>query len=296
MKNTVYLIVSMLMISSCIRNNEEPDAWGNFNSRELMVSAENNGRITHLPVRQGDVIRKNDLIAITDTGLFRLQLEELAAGRGSISTRLRSIDAQNGIIDQQIKNLEVDIRRVEKMLTDSAATPKQLDDLKGRLEVLKKQKKANDTQKNTVRSELDVFDSKEAMLREQLDRCYIKSPEAGTILEKYSEEGEITAAGRPVVKIADLTDMELKVYISGSQLGRVKIGQQCRIRTDSGEKGYSEFTGRVVHISDRAEFTPKIIQTKEERVHLVYAVKIMVENDGSLKTGMPAEAFFDLPE
>lgn len=292
MKNTVYLIVSMLVISSCIRNNEEPDAWGNFDSRELMVSAENNGRIIHLPVKQGDVIRKNDLIAITDTSLFCLQLAELDAGRGSVSTRLRSIDAQNSIIDQQIRNLEVDIRRVEKMLADGAATPKQLDDLNGRLEVLKKQKKANDTQRNTIRSEINVFDSKEAILREQLARCYIKSPEAGTILEKYSEEGEITAAGRPVVKIADLTEMELKVYIAGSQLGMVKIGQQCRVRTDRGEKGYSEFTGRVVHISDRSEFTPKIIQTKEERVHLVYAVKITVENDGSLKNGMPAEAFF----
>lgn len=293
MKNLLYLTLITIALASCAGHDDEPDAWGNFESREIMVSSETSGKILYLPVNQGDVLSAGDLIAVSDTTIYKLQLDELEAGRSSIYARLGSIDAQNEIIDQQISNLKVNIQRVESMLRDKAATQKQLDDLTGQMEVLEKQKEANTTQKNTVRSELNVFESKEALLREQINRCYIKSPAGGTVLEKYAEAGEITAPGKPVVKIADMVNMELKVYISGAQLGQVRLGQECTVRIDSGEKEYSEYTGTVIHIADRAEFTPKIIQTKEERVHMVYAVKILVRNDGSLKNGMPAEAFFD---
>jgi len=293
MKNLIYLIIPVVILTSCNSNNNEPDAWGNFESREVMVSSEMSGRILAMPIQQGDVLDSGALIAVTDTAILKLQLDELAAGQNSILTKLSSIDAQNKIIDQQIKNLKVNLERIESMLRDKAATQKQLDDLTGQMEVLEKQKEANNAQKASVRSELNVFDSREALLHEQIDRCYVKSPSGGTVLEKYAEAGEITAAGKPLVKIADLDKMELKVYISGAQLGQVKLGQECKIRVDRGEKDYDEFTGTVVHISDRAEFTPKIIQTKEERVHMVYAVKILVENDGTLKNGMPADAFFD---
>ena len=120
----------------------------------------------------------------------------------------------------------------------------------------------------------------------------VKSPIKGTVIEKYSEEGELTAAGKPLVKIADLSLIRLKVYVSGAQLGKVKIGDECTVRIDDGKKGYASFPGKVSQISDKAEFTPKIIQTKEERVILVYAVTILVPNDGSLKSGMPGEAIF----
>ncbi|MEA1887938.1 MAG: HlyD family efflux transporter periplasmic adaptor subunit [Bacteroidota bacterium] len=294
MRNLIYPVTLIILLTSCRGSKNEPDAWGNFESKEIMISSEVNGKILSMPVQQGDVIKRSELIAITDTAIIKLQIAELEAKRNSVMTKLRSIDAQNEIIDQQISNLKVNIERVKSMLQDKAATRKQLDDLTGQLQVLVKQKEANNTQKVTVRSELNAFDSKEALLQEQLDRCYVKSPADGTILEKYSEAGEITSAGKPLVKLADLKNMELKVYISGAQLGQVKLGQDCKIRIDRGEKEYTEFTGRVIHISDKAEFTPKIIQTKEERVLMVYAVKILVKNDGTLKNGMPAEAFFDI--
>lgn len=292
MRNLICPLSLIILLSSCGGSKNEPDAWGNFESKEIMISSLVNGKIQSMPVNQGDVIKAGDLVAITDTAIFKLQITELEAKRSSVRTRLQSIDAENDIIDQQISNLETDIERVKSMLLDKAATEKQLDDLKGRLKVLEKQKEANRTRKMTVRSELNAFDAGEALLQEQLDRCYVKSPAGGTILEKYSEAGEITAAARPLVKLADLENMILKVYISGARLAEVKAGQQCKIRIDSGEKGYTEYAGRVIHIAGEAEFTPKIIQTKEERVHLVYAVKILVKNDGSLKNGMPAEAFF----
>ncbi len=294
MRNLIYLTLLIVILTSCRGNDNEPDAWGNFESKEIMISSETSGKILSISAEQGDLIKRGELIAITDTALIKLQLSELEASRSSVMTKLSSIDAQNKIIEQQISNLKVNIDRVEGMLRDNAATQKQLDDLTGQLQVLDRQKEANNTQKLTVRSELNVFDSKEAMFREQLGRCYIESPADGTLLEKYAEAGEITAAGKPLFKIADLKNMELKVFISGSRLGQVKLRQECKIRIDRGEKDYTEFTGRVIHISDRAEFTPKIIQTKEERVHMVYAVKILVENDGTLKSGMPAEAFFGL--
>ncbi|MBN1388405.1 MAG: HlyD family efflux transporter periplasmic adaptor subunit [Bacteroidales bacterium] len=293
MRNLVYLVILIVMLASCMGGNNEPDAWGNFESREILVSSETSGRILSMPVQQGDVLDSGDLIAVTDTSFLKLQLAELEASRNSVRTKLTTLDAQNKIIDQQIKNLKVNVERVESMLRDKAATQKQLDDLTGQMEVLEKQKEANNIQKASVISELNVFDSREALLHEQIDRCYVKSPAGGTVLEKYAEAGEITSAGKPLVKIADLVNMEIKVYISGAQLGQVKLGQECKIRIDRGEKEYADFTGRVIHISDRAEFTPKIIQTKEERVHMVYAVKILVGNDGTLKNGMPAEAFFD---
>jgi len=293
MRTLIYPLSLIILLSSCGDSKNKADAWGNFESREIMISSQINGKVLSMNVNQGDVIKEGDLVAITDTVVFRLQITELEAKRNSVRTRLRSIDAENDIIDQQISNLKVDIERVKSMLQDKAATKKQLDDLSGRLQVLEKQKEANKTRKMTVKSELNAFDAAEVLLQEQLNRCYVKSPAGGTILEKYSEAGEITAAARPLVKLADLKNMILKVYISGAQLGQVKLGQECKVRIDSGEKEYTEYTGRVIHIADEAEFTPKIIQTKEERVHLVYAVKILVKNDGSIKNGMPAETFFN---
>ncbi len=292
MRNIKFLTAAMLVLISCAGNNDQPDAWGNFESREVIVSSEASGKILRLQVNQGDILHRNELIAIVDTSIVKLQIDELKAGRQSLFSKIESVDAQNNIIDQQIANLKVNIERVGQMLADKAATQKQYDDLEGQIKVLLAQKEANDTQKSTIRSELNLSGVREAILREQLDRCYIRCPEEGTVLEKYAEEGELTATGKPVIKIADLNNMELKVYVSGAQLSSVKSGQSCRVRIDRGVKDYSEYTGKVIHISDKAEFTPKIIQTKEERVHLVYAVKISVKNDGVLKNGMPGEAYF----
>jgi HlyD family secretion protein len=158
--------------------------------------------------------------------------------------------------------------------------------------VLEKQIAANNTQKTSIAAELSVYESKKATINEQVVRSCVKSPLKGTITEKYSEAGEMTAAGKPLVKIADLSVIRLKVYVSGAQLGSIKIGQDCTVRVDDGKKGYTSFTGTISYISSKAEFTPKIIQTKEERVTLVYAITIDVRNDGTMKSGMPGEAIF----
>lgn len=292
MKKVAIAIIAAVMLTGCRQHNDEADAYGNFEAEEVIISSETGGRIILLVPEEGTQVEKGDSIALIDTTLLHLQKSEIEAGIMSIKTRINSINAQNDILSQQIANIEVNVGRIGNMLKDDAATKKQYDDLTGQVEVLKKQIAANNTQKISTSAEINVYQSKKATVGEQIRRSLVRSPLSGTVLEKYSEEGEITAAGKPLVKLADLKIIRLKVYISGAQIGRVRIGQECTVRTDDGEKGYRSYRGTVSRVSDKAEFTPKIIQTKDERVTLVYAVTVDVHNDGTLKSGMPGEVIF----
>ena len=286
------IIITAALFAGCRDKSGEADAYGTFEATEVTVSSETGGRILTFPVTEGMEIEKGAGIALTDTTIFRLQLNEINAGMNGIRTKISSINAKNDILRQQMQNLNVNIVRIENMMKDDAATRKQYDDLTGQMAVIEKQIAANNTEKASVAAELSVFESKKAILTEQLSRAYVRSPLKGTVIEKYAEAGEITTAGRPLVKIADLSVMKLKVYVSGAQLGDLKVGSECTVRVDDGDKDYKTFPGRISHISEKAEFTPKIIQTREERVILVYAVTIEVVNDGTMKSGMPGEAIF----
>lgn len=292
MKSKSLIIIAILLIAGCRNKNDQADAYGNFEATEVMVSAETSGRILKFEVSEGNDIDPGSEIALIDTTLLHLQKSEIRAGMKGIGTKISSINAQNDILEQQIANLNVNISRIENMLKDDAATKKQYDDLAGQAAVLEKQIAANNTQKASVAAELSVYESKIETLNEQISRSRVKSPLRGTIIEKYAEAGEIAAAGKPLVKIADLSIVRLKVYVSGAQLGSITTGQEVTVRIDRGRKDYTSFKGKISHISGKAEFTPKIIQTKEERVTFVYAVTIVVENDGSIKSGMPGEAIF----
>lgn len=292
MKSKSLIIIAILLIAGCRNKNDQADAYGNFEATEVMVSAETSGRILKFEVSEGNDIDPGSEIALIDTTLLHLQKSEIRAGMKGIRTKISSINAQNDILEQQIANLNVNISRIENMLKDDAATKKQYDDLAGQAAVLEKQIAANNTQKASVAAELSVYESKIETLNEQISRSCVKSPLRGTIIEKYAEAGEIAAAGKPLVKIADLSIVRLKVYVSGAQLGSITTGQEVTVRIDRGRKDYTSFKGKISHISGKAEFTPKIIQTKEERVTFVYAVTIVVENDGSIKSGMPGEAIF----
>jgi HlyD family secretion protein len=292
MKTISLIFIAAALLTGCKAKTDKADAFGNFEAAEVIVSAETNGRIMQFNPVEGSQIEKGASIALIDTTVLHLQKAEIEAGMRSVLIRLTSVNAQNEILNQQIGNLNINIARIEKMLKDEAATQKQYDDLTGQVAVLQKQILANNTQKTSVAAELSVYEAKKATINEQIRRCTVLSPLDGTILEKYSEAGEMTAAGKPIAKIANLSVMKLKVYVSGAQIGNIKTGQSCSIRIDNGAKGYSTFPGTISFVSEKAEFTPKIIQTKEERVVLVYAVNIDVANDGSLKSGMPGEALF----
>jgi len=292
MKTIFLLPVIAVIAAGCNSNGDKADAFGTYEATEVIVSSETNGKILEFNVNEGVEVDKGTLIALIDTTMFHLQKAEISSGMKSIRTRIATIDAQNEILKQQISNLNINIDRIKNMLKDDAATLKQLDDLTGQVEVLKKQIAANNVQKSSIASELSVYDAKNAILDEQIERSIIRSPVKGTVITKYVEPGELATAGKPLVKLADLSVMKLKVFVSGAQLGEIRTGGECTVRVDDGKKGYKSFPGRIGYISDKAEFTPRIIQTKEERVTLVYATTIEVRNDGTIKSGMPGEVIF----
>jgi HlyD family secretion protein len=289
-----YLIPTavLLLAAACGRGESDADAWGTFEAEEVIISAETPGKILLMNVTEGTVVEGGAVIAVTDTVMAVLQRAELDAVTAQAQARLAGIAAQDAVIRQQIDNLNINIERSRRMLADGAATPKQLDDLTGQLEVLRKQADANNTQRRAVAAEMQGIKAKRAIINEQISRSTVLAPFTATVIEKYASAGELTAAGKPLVKLADMNTMKLKVWVSGAQLARVKTGASCTVRIDDGIKGFRTFNGTVSHVSEKAEFTPKIIQTKEERVTLVYAVTIELLNDGFIKSGMPGEAIF----
>jgi len=292
MKTKALIILLIFLTASCKNQSDKADAFGNFEATEIIVSAETSGRILKFDVSEGTEINMGTEIALIDTTILHLQKNEIYAAMRSITTRIASVNAQNDILNQQIVNLNINISRTENMMKNDAATKKQYDDLTGQMAVLEKQIVSNNTQKSSVAAELMVYESKKATLNEQIVRSCIKSPLKGTVIEKFAEAGEITSAGKPLVKIADLSVIKLKVYVSGAQLSKIRTGQDVTVRIDNGKKDYLSFSGKISNISGKAEFTPKIIQTREERVTFVYAVTVDVRNDGSMKSGMPGEVIF----
>ncbi len=286
------LILPMLILAACSGNKDLPDAYGNFETDEITISAENGGTIVDLRIHEGNMVKAGDVLAITDTTNLYLQRAQLVAQTQSVEAQLANIEAQMSVSDQQIRNLNKDQERINKMLTDGAATPKQKDDIDGQVALVQKQKSASTSQLQAIHKQADAVKAQIKVLNDKIEKSFIKAPSNGSILEKYTEPGELAVPGKAICKMADLQSLILRVYISENQLSSVKIGQKTTVRIDSGDNKMKELPGIIEWISSQAEFTPKIIQTREERVKLVYAVKIRVQNDGALKIGMPGEVKF----
>ncbi len=284
--------IIITLFSSCMNNDELSDAYGNFEATEIMVSAEGNGKIIDLNITEGQNIAKNMIVGIIDTTQIYLKKQQLIASRAVIASKTSNITAQIDILKEQKKTLNIEKIRVENLLKDNAGTQKQLDDLIGKLNILEQQIKSIETQNAPIINQLKSIDVQIEQVEDQLKKSCILNPIDGTVLVKYADAMEVTSFGRPLYKIADMETMILRVYVSGSQLPNIKIGQEVRVVIDDQEKTNREMKGTISWISEKAEFTPKTIQTKEERVKLVYAVKVIVINDGSLKIGMPGEVNF----
>lgn len=213
---------------------------------------------------------------------------QLESQKASIEAQKGNIEAQKALSDQQISNLSKDLNRIKKMMKDGAATAKQLDDIEGQIAMANKQKNAYNAQLASTQKQADAIQAQIAVLDDKIKASTLRSPIDGTVLEKYCELGELASPGKAMFKIADMQNINLKAYVSGNQLASIKIGQEVTVRIDS-EDNSKEFKGIISWIASQAEFTPKIIQTKEERVKLVYAIKVRVKNDGVLKIGMPGE-------
>ncbi len=294
MKTKTFFAIFILAIAlaSCNNKSEKADAYGNFEADETVISAEVNGKLLAFNLDEGDQLKSGDNLGQVDTVQLYYQKRQLISKKTAIEANFSNIVSQVAVIEEQIITLEKEKARVEKLLESKAATQKQLDDITGQLNVLNKQKASVKAQNSSIFAEIDAVNQNIAQLNDMLRRATIINPVNGTVLEKYTEQFEIVSAGKPLYKIANLDELILRAYVSGSQLDDIKIGQKVKVEIDKDADSNHSYEGTIVWVASEAEFTPKVIQTKEERVNLVYAVKIRVVNDGKIKIGMPGEVRF----
>lgn len=275
---------------SCTSNQMEPDASGVFETTEVIVSAKGSGEILSFRIEEGQEVREDEVVGCIDTTQLALTNRQLAANL--LATQDKKLDEHRQVasLRQQIENLQREKQRYAALLAKEAATQKQVDDFDYQIEVLHRQLAASLEQlassNRSIDSQAEGIRAMLAQADDQLRNALITSPITGTVLTKYAERGEYATPGKPLFKVADMSAMKLRAYITAPQLTTLRIGQQVTVYADYGEKESRAYPGRVEWISDKAEFTPKTIQTRDERANLVYAVKIAVVNDGMIKRGM----------
>lgn len=288
--NLLSIVFLSLTIFSCGNNGNEADAYGNVETDDVTVSAEVGGKVIDLKIEEGDKVTENQLLAVIDTVQNNLKLQQLNAAKGATLAKLQGIDAQIAVQNEQISVIEKELNRVKKLFADSAATQRQLDEVEGKYGVAQKQLKAVEVQRLAVISEIESIDAQIAQVNDLLLRSRVHSPIGGTVLTRFVNRGELIPAGRPICKIADLDTVYARVYIDETQLSEFKIGGKVKVYTDTNNGELNVNEGEITWIASEAEFTPKIIQTRNERVNLVYAVKVRIPNPkGVLKIGMPVE-------
>lgn len=292
-------ILSLLILFVCIcscKKEKTYDATGTFEATEVVVSAEANGKLIMLNVEEGDVLRQGQEAGVVDTVQLYLKKLQLTANRKAVDTQRPDINVQIAATRQQIATAERERERVLNLLKDNAANRKQLDDWEAQIALLKRQLAAQLSSLKHSTASLNEQSSSVAIqvaqLDDQLGKCHILSPLTGTVLEKYAEVGEVMASGKPLFKIADLEHTYLRAYITSGQLSRVKLGSKATVYADFGNGIVKAYDGIVTWIASQAEFTPKTILTDDERASQVYAVKIAIKNDGTVKLGMYGEVKF----
>ncbi|MBO5276355.1 MAG: HlyD family efflux transporter periplasmic adaptor subunit [Alistipes sp.] len=291
MKKVLYIAVALLAIA-CSKEAEF-DAQGTFEATEVVVSSEATGRILNFDIEEGMTIVANQAVGTIDSLQLHLQRKQLLAQQSALLTSRPDVKKQVASLREQIVKQKSELRRVENMLSDGAATQKQKDDIEAQIKILEGQLEAtlSTLSKNTstINDNSVALEAQIAALDDRISKCRILSPVGGTVLVKYAEAGELASVGKPLMKIADLQNIYLRAYFTSDQLANIKLGDEVKVVADFGGEERYDYTGRVAWISSESEFTPKTIQTKDSRANLVYAVKIAVENDGRLKIGLAGE-------
>lgn len=291
------IATALLSLAACNRGDGDFDATGTFEATEILVSSEANGKIMELNIEEGDRLDAGALIGYVDSTQLYLKKMQLSAGLRSVDIRKPDIRKQIAALEQQIATARTEQQRMENLVKAKAGNQKQVDDIVNNIKYLQKQL---DAQYSTLNKTTGGADAEAEgilyqimQLDDQLQKSRIVNPQAGTVLVKYAEPGEVTAAGKPLYKIADTDLLYLRAYITSDQLSTLKQGQTVRVFADYGENDRREYPGTITWISDKSEFTPKGIQTKDERANLVYAIKIAVKNDGYLKIGQYGDTVFE---
>jgi HlyD family secretion protein len=309
MKRILHLltVAGLSVILSCNGNANNFDASGTFEADEVIVSSELAGKILSFKIEEGMQLSNGSIVGTVDATNINLQQQQVEASisalyekTADVTPQIQLLQNQLAVQQSQLDNLLHEKTRIENLLKSDAATGKQLDDINAQIDVASKsmnvthqqinvQKNNIATQNRSILSETDPLKKRIAQLKDQAQRANIVNPINGTVITKYAEAGEVTSAGKALYKIADLSELNLRAYITGVQLPTIKINQRVKVLIDDGAKRFKEYSGVIIWISDKAEFTPKTIQTKEERANLVYAIKVKVKNDGYLKIGMYGE-------
>jgi HlyD family secretion protein len=285
---TIFTFLILISLVSCTKNNEKADGYGNFEATEVTISAEANGKIDFLKLEEGDILEPNTQVGLIDTTQLYFNKQQLIASKSTVFSKSKNVLSQTNVLREQLKTTLIEQKRIQNMFAENAATKRQVDEIIGKVNVLNEQIKSVGTQNAPIVNEVQSIDVQIEKINDQIQKSKIINPIKGTVLAKYAEPNEVTSFGKPLYKIADISEMTLRVYVSETQLAQIKVGQNVSVKIDSA-KDMKSYPGTISWIASSAEFTPKIIQTKEERANLVYAVKVKVKNDGSLKIGMPAE-------
>lgn len=299
MKNlllNITLILTTAFLFSCSNGNGDFDATGTFESEEIIVSSEAMGKLVMFQVEEGMQLKQNQIVGIVDTTQLHLKKKQLLASIKAVLSKQPDVETQLASLQKQIEAAEIEQKRIENLVKSNAATTKQLDDVNSQVEVLRKQYNATKSSltitKQGIQSETLPLTAQVEQIEDQIKKSYIINPIDGTVLTRYAKQDEITSAGKALYKIANLSEMTLRAYVSGDQLGEIKLGQKVKVFVDKGDGDQKEMSGEIYWVSSKAEFTPKTIQTKDERANLVYAIKVRVMNDGYLKIGMYGEVKF----
>jgi HlyD family secretion protein len=295
MKHKMKKIIPFLILGSllsCNKNTDKANGYGNFEATEVTISAEANGNIDYLKLEEGDILEPQTQVGLIDTTQLSFNKQQLIASKNTVYSKSANVLSQRMVLQEQLKTALIEKKRIENMFAENAATKRQVDEIVGKVSVIQEQMRSVETQNAPILNEVKSIDVQIEKINDQIQKSKIINPIQGTVLAKYAEPNEVTAFGKPLYKIADISEMILRVYIDETQLSKIKIGQKVSVKIDSGTEMKS-FPGTISWISSSAEFTPKVIQTKEERVNLVYAVKVKVKNDGALKIGMPAEMWLN---
>lgn len=288
--------VSVIMFTACGNKDVDYDASGVFETTEVIVSARGTGEIVALDIEEGLNVKANQPLGILDMKQLELKRQQLHAGKDAATSRKLDTARQIASLRQQIANLQTEQSRFQALLKDGAATQKQVDDIGYQIATLQKQLIATNEQVSSANQSIDGqsagFDAQIGQVDDMMQQAVITSPISGVILSKYAEPGEYAVPGRSLFKVANVSDMKLRAYITADLLTGIKIGQKVKVYADLGKNGRKEYEGTVSWISNEAEFTPKTIQTRDERSNLVYAIKITVRNDGLIKRGMYGDVKF----
>lgn len=299
MKNkslNIAFILAAAILFGCSNGDGDFDATGTFESEEIIVSSEAMGKLVMFQVEEGMQLKQNQIVGVIDTTQLHLKKKQLLSSITAVLSKQPDISAQLAALQKQIETTEVEKKRIDNLVKLDAATTKQFDDVNSQLEVLNKQYTATKSSltitKQGLQSETHPLIAQVEQIEDQIKKSIIKNPIDGTVLTRYAKQDELTSNGKALYKIANLSDMTLRAYVDGDQLGQIKLGQKVKVYVDKGEGEQKEMSGEIYWVSSKAEFTPKTIQTKDERTNLVYAIKVKVINDGYLKIGMYGEVKF----